>query len=511
MIGAVARPSRAAEQRAPARSAPRISTGSVMRAVSWLTVGHVLSQAVWFGSLIVLATLLPPSSFGTFTAGIVIVGVALLLMEGGVSGSLIAARDVTREQVRGAVVLNVGAGLGLTAVLIAAAGLLVQTVAKSGDAGVLRALSVSVAFTALAVVPLTMLQRAMQFKRYAAATAAAALIASVVAVAAAAIGAGVWSLVARQILYAIVVSVLAWWAVRNVLPGPSAAPSRRRARARPAGSGWFLALAGANLVALNLDYFIVGNLQDAHELGLYAFAFTLAFAPLTNFAWKLGTVLFPAVSATDDLPTVAARTLRAVRLMSLVLLPALVPVILLAPSVVPAVLGSRWTGTVLPFQILAVAGVGHALVSVIGDSLSGTGNVGLHARLQLLMCIALAPIMLVLVELDGIRGAAVSHVIVFTIVGAGYVLLGGRRLGIGVMPLGGALGPVALPVIGQAATSAVAVGVLAAAGVHGITAAVAATAAGGATAVILFRRGSWNPWQETTSIVRAALSRAGGR
>lgn len=487
----------------------RVDTGSIARAVSWMAVGHVVSQVAWFGSLIVLATLVPPRSFGTFTASIVVIGVAMLLIEAGTRGAIVVSRRLTRSQLRTSVLLNAAAGVAFAGVLAAGAAPLVGAILSQADPNVLRALSVSVVFNALSIVPLAILQRAMLFKRHSACVSAAALGASTLAVTAALLGAGVWALVARQVCYGVLVSLLAWWSVRDLLPRADSDAVRTSLIERRRGAAAFFGLAAANLVALNLDYVIVGNATDAHRLGLYSLAFMLAFAPLTNFSWKIGTVLFPAASATGDLARVASRTLRAAQLMSLVLLPALVPAVVLAPWLLPGVLGEDWKAIVVPFQILLVGGIGHALVNVIGESLSGTGNIKLHAWLQVVMCVTLAPAMLVLVDMDGIRGAAIAHLIVFALVATGYAVLGGRRLGITVRALAAALAPVARPVAGQALASGLLVLLLAAVDIHGAVNALVATLGGAVVAVAMFRASPWQPWAEAKALLRAAIHGSG--
>jgi O-antigen/teichoic acid export membrane protein len=470
-----------------------------------MAVGHVVSQVAWFGSLIVLATLVPPRSFGTFTASIVVIAVAMLLIEAGTRGTIVVSRRLTQAQLRTSVLLNVGAGVAFAGILAAGAAPLVGAILSGADPDVLRALSVSVVFNALSIVPLAILQRAMLFKRHSACVSAAALGASALAVTAALLGAGVWALVARQVSYGVLVSLLGWWSVRDLLPRADPDEARTSLMERRRGAGSFFGLAAASLVAFNLDYVVVGNATDAHRLGLYSLAFMLAFAPLTNFSWKIGTVLFPAAAGTSDLAIVVGRTLRAAQLMSLVLLPGLVPAVVLAPWLLPGVLGQDWRAIVVPFQILLVAGVGHAIVNVIGESLAGTGNIKLHAWLHVVMCVTLAPAMLALVEVDGIRGAAIAHLIVFAIVASGYAVLGGRRLGITVRALGSALAPVARPVAGQALASGLLVLALGAVDVHGAVNALVATLGGVAVAVAIFRAGPWQPWAEAKELLRAAI------
>ena len=485
-----------------------VDAGAVARAVSWMGAGHVVSQILWFGSLLILATLVPPSSFGTFTAGWVIVAVALLFMESGTRGSLIVSRELTVRRIRGATLRITALGVALAGTLALLSGPIVSTVAISGDASVLRALSATVALTALAVVPLALLQRQLQFRRHTIAILAATIPASVLAIAAGLLGAGVWALVVRQTAYTALVCGFAWFAVRDLVADLAATTEPTKpALTRRGGAGWFLALAVGSFVAFNVDYIVVGNSTDAGQLGLYSLAFMLAFAPLTNVSWKLGTVLFPAAAATSDVGATGRRTLRALRLLALMLLPLLSPAVALAPWLLPWALGEAWEDMVQPFQILVVAGIGQALVNILGESLSGTGHIALHAWLQALMCVLLVPALVVLVELDGIRGAALAHLIVLVPVAALYWTLGGRRLGLRPLAVGSALRDVALPVAVQAGTTLITAVALAQAGVEDAVAAAVGAFAGALALVAGLRASSWSPWDEARGLFYAALGR----
>ena len=69
----------------------------------------------------------------------------------------------------------------------------------------------------------------------------------------------------------------------------------------------------------------------------------------------MGRVLFAAAAA-SDLGSSGARTVHAVRLMSVLLLP-LRPSRSCWPPLVPALLGDEWEAIVTPFQLLVVVGV----------------------------------------------------------------------------------------------------------------------------------------------------------
>jgi O-antigen/teichoic acid export membrane protein len=489
-------------------SAP--SRERVARAVSWMGVGHAVSQGMWLGSLLVLAALLPPKAFGSLASGMVLVNLAGLIVDSGTRGSIISAPRVGRAELRGAVALNIVVGGLATAAIAALAVPMTNTFAEGGDPEVIQVLSIGVVLYAIGIAPMAVVQKRMRFERYAAASIAAATVSSLVAVIAGIAGAGVWALVARQLTQMGLLTVFAWVAASDLLPrrGEGEEPAGGRAWTwRQAGWLGFLGLAVTDFVALNADFLVVGNLELAGGLGLYSLAFTLAFAPLTQVSWQVGRVLFPAAAATEDVTTVGRRTLVTVRMMGLLLLPFVAPGVALAPALLPGLLGDEWKPMVAPFQILLIVGVGHALVGMIGESLSGTGNIGLRARINIVWAAAMVALLIPMVSADGIRGAALTHLILFVPFAAAYATIGVRRLHLDTARVGAALGPVIGPVAVQAAVTAALWFGLEAAGASESVRGVIAAAAGALTVAALLHRQRGGPLAEGRAVLSAALRR----
>lgn len=485
------------------------SRGAVARAVSWVGVGHLVSQGLWLGSLLVLAALLSPRDFGTLASALVLVNLAGLLVDSGTRGSLIAKPQLTRADVRGAIALNAAVGLGTTLLIAGLAGPAVRAFAGGGDVAAVRVLSVGVFLYALGISAFALLQKRLRLKGYAAANIASAVVSSVVAVVAALLGAGVWALVVRQLLSMGLLSAFAWIAARGLVPareaGEPAGVWRAMRVRQPQWTGFFL-LAAADFVVLNADVFVVGAITEARGLGLYSLAFTLAFAPLTQIAWQVGRVLFPAAAATQSLEDVGRRTLVSLRLMALLLGPFVPAVIALAP-LLPEVLGDKWRPMVTPFQLLLVAGVGQALVSVVGESLSGTGNVRFRAGVNVAWALAMVGALVALVSIGGIRGAALAHLALFIPFAAVYATIGARRLGIDAGRIGAALSPVAVPVAVQAVTTAAAVVLLRQLGAGAVLAGTGAACLGIAVVVALLLRLRSSPLPEGRAVFFEALRR----
>jgi O-antigen/teichoic acid export membrane protein len=480
-----------------------------VRAVSWMGGGHLAAQLSVFGSIILLAALVPPSAFGTVAAASVMVNVAILLMDAGTRGRIITSAALSREEVARSVATNVAIALVVALAVALLAGPIVSAFADGGDPRVVRALFLSIVTYAFAIVPLALLQKELSFKKHAGATAGVAFAAALVAVLAGVLGAGVWALVLRQVLATTLLAALAWVAARRLVAGLTSDGRRRAPRRTLRGlfrgpAVWFFLVAGAHFVAFNVDNLIIGALGGAEDLGLYALAFMIAFAPLVQVSWQVGKVLFPAAAMESDPGIVVRRTASSIRLMALGLLPFLPPAIALAPVVFPGVLGDEWEDMVLPFQLLVVAGVGHAIVNCIGESLSGTGHIAFLAKVNVVWVAALLVTVVVLVELEGLTGAALAHLLLFVPFAAAYVVGGGRRLGFRPRDFGAALAPVAGPVAVQTFVTVALVLVLPEAGASADAAAAVAAAAGLAIVTVMLLARRDGPFRELRGLVSAA-------
>jgi O-antigen/teichoic acid export membrane protein len=426
----------------------------VVRGISWVAASHVVGQVAWFGSLFAIAALVDPSDFGSVTVAMVLVQVAWLLVGSGTRGAFVVTPQLTAAQVRRATMLNAGAGLAIGGGIALLAAPIGHVIAPGANIAVLRVLALSVSLFGLSIVPLALLQKELLFKRHAAVTATAAIVSSVVAVAAALLGADIWALVARQVLFQMLLAALGWIAVRGVRPRSDARPAAGRSAARPPDAKWFFLLAIVSFAALNVDYVIVGRFTDVTQLGLYSLAFTIAFAPVTQFAWQIGKVLFPAAARTAA-ADVAGRAAKAVRIAGLVLLPSIAPAIVLAPVLLPQVLGARWEPMVVPFQLLWAVGVIHAVLAILREFLLGTGNVRLCVPIDFVWLLGVAAALAVLVNLDGMRGAAVAHIVMAVPYAAAYIHYGLPRLGLRPRRLAAALAEILGAVGAQGATTAI--------------------------------------------------------
>ena len=483
-----------------------VSAQTVGRAVSWAGLGQILGQVAWFGSLFVLAALVPPAAFGAVTTALVVTATASLLIGAGTRGAIITSDRLTTEHLRYALAVNISVGVVITAVVIALADPLASALLPGADPTVLRWLMMGVALHALAIVPLAILQKNMQFKAQTGIVVVSSFTTAVAAIVAGVLGAGIWALVLRQVVGSFFEVVLAWIVARRHLPPIRSLVGRgsRPTAGRGAAAKWFFLVSLFSLGAMSVDYVVVGRLAGATELGLYSIAFALGFAPLTHLSWWLGGVLLPAAAATQDPDLLAQRAIRAVRALALVLLPLVVPAMLLAPWLLPLALGDQWTSSVVVFQILFPIGVAHGILNVVAEPLSGSGHVKLHVQMLGLWAIAMVPLLLILVPAAGIQGAALAHLVVLVPLAGGYLVLGAQRLGLPKFAILRGLAGVVPPPLLQAALTLSVFWAMAEAGAPDSVARVVAVAAGFAGLASAFVVWPNGPFLEARALVTAA-------
>jgi O-antigen/teichoic acid export membrane protein len=406
---------------------------------------QVAAQLSTLGALLILAHLIPPRAFGSVAIGTALLYIGVVLMDSGTRGTIIVAPVITSRFLKLSWARCLGLGLALSAAIALGSHALSQAFTGGGNAGTIAALGLGIPAYALAIVPMGLLQRGMHFRSLAAATAMANVGSAVLAVVAGWLGAGIWALVARQLCWCLLLAALT---ARAVSRQPTNLESGSTRRESPLAR-WFLLFAVTQVLTFNLDYLVIGRQSATEQLGLYSVAFMVAFAPLQYFSAAVGQVLFAAAAA-SGVSASEARTLIATRLMALILLPAIPVVVVLAPLVLPAVLGSRWSGMVVPFELLAAAGIGYSVVNCIAEALSGIGEMPFRAKFNVAWCLVTFAALVVLVHLDGIRGAALAHLIVFVGYAAVFVVSGMHRLGSDGRVLVRALGPVMVAVAAQA-------------------------------------------------------------
>ena len=398
-------------------------TTRTTRAIQWRFAGTFVGAASQLLVGALLARLLTPADFGVTALAYVALGLAQSIADLGLGSAIVRRAVVTDRHMRSAFTCSVIAGLSIAAVIAAAAPLGAAAMHESTVTPVLRLLSLGIALRASAVVADALLRRQLDFRRAFFIDATSyALGFGGVAVSLALHGYGVWSLVMGSLVQTLTASIAQLAVVRH----PVRPLLARRELGDLLGFGFPAAASGCvNYMALNGDYFVVGRLMGAVNLGLYSRAYGLMSLPQTYAAAVMSSVMFPAIAHVQREPArVRSGFLIVTRLTAMIAAPAMVTLAVVAPYLVRCLYGSQWSGTVMPLQILSIAGYFRALYHLGGIVAQAVGRVYGELWRQLAYA-ALVVGGTVLGSRHGLPGVAigVSVAILFMFVATGHLAL----------------------------------------------------------------------------------------
>ncbi len=335
------------------------------RGVVWLVGSRAWSQILTLTIGVALARMLAPGDYGLLGMVTVLTGLLGRLSDLGLNTVVIQKQDLTSKDLSTVFWFNLGLASVVALLVVACSPLAARFYSQPKVVPVMCALALSFPISSLASVQYALLQKDMRFGDLTKIHVAGSLAAGILALLAAWVGAKVWALVLQTLALSLFAVVGLW--IRS-----SWRPVRRFA----AGDlrrvwSFSLNLTGhslANYFARNADNFLVGRFLGAAQLGLYTLAYNLMVYPVANLSSVAQSVLIPAMSQVQHEPQrVANAFIRACRVMSFLVFPAMLGLALVAREAVVSIYGPKWDEAGKILQILCWVGIFQPF-----DSLTGT-------------------------------------------------------------------------------------------------------------------------------------------
>jgi O-antigen/teichoic acid export membrane protein len=332
--------------------------------IGWGAAGRVGQQALGFVSSVILARLLLPEDFGLLAIATVFSGFAAIVVDAGLGDALIQRKALDDAHVNAVFFLGIAIGLLASMVFWFAAPALAGLYAAPILKPVCRGLALGLILGALGTVPRALRRRRMELRVLAAVDVVATCVGGIVAVFLAASGAGVWSLLASQLLGAAIAAVILWAGCQW---RPRAAYHREAYREVMRFSGGLVGFNMVNYWARNLDNLLIGWMLGAAALGVYARAYFLMLLPIYQITSVIAIAMLPALASIQgDRPRVKAVYLRSLGAIGLVSAPAVIGLFVVADTLIPVLYGENWRGVIPVLRILCVASLLQAFCNPVG-------------------------------------------------------------------------------------------------------------------------------------------------
>jgi lipopolysaccharide exporter len=345
-------------------------TGAAAAGLRWIAYARVAIEIVLFGSMVVLARLIPPAAFGIFAVVVIVQELAVTMPMEGIGGALVQRRTLTRRHLRAGFALSIAVSVLLTGVTVSAAMLIVGPLLGERTELLIVATTPYFLLGAIYAMPMALLRRQLDFRRISILDVSQNLIRAFATVALALAGLDAPALVFGGMVGMVAVLgpalyfapvPLPWWhteEARDLLPfgGPAAL-------ATVAWTGF-----------RNGDYAVIGSVLGPAQAGFYWRAYQLAVEYQSKIAVSMVQIAFPVLSRTEGMSELLALRRRMVQLQTVVLFPLLATLLLLAPVVVPWLFGPAWEPAVVPTQILVLGGAATLVINACGPALMAAGR-----------------------------------------------------------------------------------------------------------------------------------------
>jgi O-antigen/teichoic acid export membrane protein len=388
-------------------------SGQAIRGVLWSALEFGGGEGISFVVFLMLARLLAPDDFGVVAlAGSAVAFVQLCLAQG-FADALIQRREITPEHCSTAFWTNIAVALGFMVVVVMCAGPAAALFHEKQLAPVLWGLSPLFLTSALTSVHLALFRRELRFSSLALRALIGVTAGGVAGIGLAAAGAGLWALVGQQLLNGVVSVAVIWhrseWR-------PAWLFSRHCFAEMAHFSATVIGSSLAGFFARRLDTLLVGYVFDARQLGYYYLVQRLLTAVGLVTLSAVQAIVMPVLSRLQDQRDALRDTFVAtIELVQSLWLPLVIGIGLVAPLLLPVLLGPRWGPAVPLLQVQCLAGFAVAFSFFTGPVLYAVNRPAVYLRLVLVQIAMLAALILLGARF-GLVGVAAAYVAALVLV-----------------------------------------------------------------------------------------------
>ena len=354
---------------------------SLRRNTLWILTGNVSGQLITFVVGVVLARLLAPEDFGLLVTINIFTGIASFVAAGGMGDALVQAKQVDEDDYRVVFTIQLIVCLLIYLGCYYIAPWLSSWLKNGLYMDLLRVAALTFLLRPFTNIPRARLKRAMQFKVIALSRLTGMIFGSSTSIVLALMDMGTWALIYGGLVGPVISTILLYYFTRW-RPRIRFIPSVAR---RLGGYGIKMSL---NAIILYLRQ-QTSNLIISHQLGpsllgLFNKANSMSALPAQMISGSAYQTVFRALSSEqENLDRSKYIYTRTIALVAVYTLPFYTGLLWLAEPFIVTIYGSKWVGTALPLQILALSGLFRIISSPSGALIAAQNRLGHEIRIQI--------------------------------------------------------------------------------------------------------------------------------
>lgn len=349
----------------------------------WMFSGSMAGAVLQLIVTMILARLLSPADFGLLSAALIIIYFSEIFSSLGIGSALVQRKELEARHIDTGFTVNLALTAFLTILVFCVAPTISALYRIPELTNVLRLLALVFPIRGLGALSEALLKRTGRFRPLATIDFLSYIVGYVVVgIPLAWIGYGVWALVFATLSQAFLRTLFLF----VYLPTTLRLRFDRLAFKELIGfGGGFTTTVLVNYFARQGDNFVVGRWLGAEALGFYGKAYSLMTLPTKEFSKIIDDVLFPVLAQVqEDRTKLAYAYQRGIGVISIIVVPASVFAIILAPELIRVVYGPQWEQAIRPFQILCLSMFFRSAYKMSDTVIKACGAVYRHTFVQVI-------------------------------------------------------------------------------------------------------------------------------
>lgn len=355
---------------------------TVVSNLIWRFFERCGAQLVSFVVTVVLARLIEPDVFGLVSIVTIITSILMVFVDSGMANSLIQKKNSDSLDFSSVFYFNVAFCLLLYLGLFLSAPLIASAYGQDQLRPVIRVLGLTVVVAGVKNVQQAYVAKTLQFKRFFFSTLGGTILAGAAGLILALNGAGVWALVAKELINVTVSTLILWLTV-------GWRPERAFSAQRLSGLlsyGWKLLASGLlDTVYNRLQQLLIGARYSQADLAFYDRGNSIPNLIVENVNSSIDSVLLPVLSGEqDNREHVRDMTRRAIKISTYVMMPMMTGLALCAEPLVRLLLTDKWLPCVPFLRIFCFSYAFYPIHTANLNAIKAVGRSDLFLSLEII-------------------------------------------------------------------------------------------------------------------------------
>lgn len=388
-----------------------------IRGIRWTGSSQVITGALQFAQIAVLAHWLTPTDFGLMATILLALQFISTFADAGVSMGIIQAKELSDTQRSTLYWLHNGIALIAAVLLYLIAPWISTALAEPSLSSLLQISAIMIPITAMSTQFRVILHRNLDFKLVAIQEIVSMALYLVISLWMALLGYGVWSLLVGYLIahglghaWIFIAGIRSWYP-KAVFDVSGLWPVLR--------FGFFHS--GEKIIlflSTKADQLVVTSLLGIYALGIYNMALNLVIYPIQRINQAVSQVTFPLFARQqEDAQTLRNGYMNVLKTVTLINAPLMAGIMVTAPLFIPLLIGPQWTESIMLTQVFAMYAYQRSTGAPSGSLLMAVGRTDMSFGWNIFALLATLPVIYLGASLYGMSGLAWSFVSLHLVLG----------------------------------------------------------------------------------------------